>query len=95
MAPGQLAPNFELKAASTESVRLSDLRGQPVVLVFYPADFSPVCSDQLALYQTAAPAFAQYGEPLGVSTDGVYCHQVFSRDRGLQFPLLADWWPHG
>jgi peroxiredoxin len=95
-APGQRAPDFELKTASTESVRLSDLRGQPVVLAFYPADFSPVCSDQLALYQAASPMFAQYGaQVLGLSADGVYSHQAFAQARGLQFPLLSDWWPHG
>jgi peroxiredoxin len=95
-APGQRAPDFELRTASTESVRLSDLRGQPVVLAFYPADFSPVCSDQLALYQAASPAFAQYGaQVLGLSADGVYSHQAFAQARGLQFPLLSDWWPHG
>jgi peroxiredoxin len=95
-APGQRAPDFELKTASTESVRLSDLRGQPVVLAFYPADFSPVCGDQLALYQAASPTFTQYGaQVLGVSADGVYSHQAFAQARGLQFPLLSDWWPHG
>jgi peroxiredoxin (alkyl hydroperoxide reductase subunit C) len=67
-----------------------------VVLAFYPADFSPVCSDQLALYQAASPTFAQYGaQVLGVSADGVYSHQAFAQARGLQFPLLSDWWPHG
>ena len=95
-APGQPAPDFELKTAATRDLRLSSLRGRPVVLAFYPADFSPVCSDQLSLYQTASPAFAQYGAQLvGVSTDGVYCHQAFAQERGIHFPLLADWWPHG
>jgi peroxiredoxin len=93
---GRPAPDFTLLAAPTQSVQLSALRGQPVVLVFYPADFSPVCTDQLSLYQTAAPAFTQYNvQLLALSTDGVWCHQAFAQQRGLKFPLLDDAWPHG
>src|SRR5688572_19589320 len=88
--PGKQAPDFELKAAPTQNVRLSGLQGQPVVLVFYPADFSPVCTDQLSLYQTASPAFTQYHAQLvAISTDGVWCHQAFAQQRELKFPLLA------
>jgi len=94
--PGKQAPDFELMAAPTQSVRLSALRDRPVVIVFYPADFSPVCTDQLSLYQTATPAFAQYGaQVLAISTDGVWCHQAFAQQREVKYPLLADAWPHG
>ena len=93
---GKQAPDFELKASPTTSVGLSPLRGRPVILVFYPADFSPVCSDQLSLYQNAAPVFSQYqAQLLGISTDGVWCHEAFAEQRALEFPLLADTWPHG
>jgi peroxiredoxin len=93
---GKPAPDFSLKATPTQSVKLSDLMGRPVVLAFYPADFSPVCSDQMALYQAATPAFAQYSaQVIGLSTDGPWCHQAFAQRRGIKFPLLADAWPHG
>ncbi|GIH02835.1 thioredoxin peroxidase [Rhizocola hellebori] len=96
VAAGEPAPDVELKASPTQTVRISGLHGRPVVLAFYPADFSPVCTDQLSLYQTAAPAFAKYdAQVLGISTDGVWCHQAFAQQRGLKFPLLADAWPHG
>jgi peroxiredoxin len=94
--PGKQAPDFDLMAAPTQNVRLSALRERPVVLVFYPGDFSPVCTDQLSLYQTAAPAFANYhAQVLAISTDGVWCHQAFAQQRELKYPLLADAWPHG
>lgn len=93
---GKPAVDFSLKATLSQNVKLSDLLGRPVVLAFYPADFSPVCGDQMALYQAAMPAFAQYSaQVIGVSTDGVWCHQAFAEQRGITFPLLADTWPHG
>ena len=75
---------------------LSGLRGRPVVLVFYPEDWSPVCSDQLALYQELQPEFARYDAQLvGISVDGIWCHLAFAQDRHLHFPLLADFEPKG
>ena len=75
---------------------LSGLRGRPVVLVFYPEDWSPVCSDQLALYQELRPEFARYDAQLvGISVDGIWCHLAFAQDRHLHFPLLADFEPKG
>jgi peroxiredoxin len=75
---------------------LSELRGRPVILVFYPADWSPVCGDQVALYNEILPEFREYGaEILGISVDGVWCHAAFARDRHLHFPLLADFEPKG
>lgn len=75
---------------------LSQYRGRPTVLAFYPADWSPVCSDQMALYQAVMPEFERYDAAvLGVSVDGVWCHKAFAEDRGIQFPLLSDFEPKG
>ena len=94
--PGQSAVDFALPAGPDRSVRLSDLRGGPVVLAFYPADWSPVCSDQMALYAMVRPEFDRYGAALlGISTDGVWCHRAFAEQHGINFPLLADFEPKG
>jgi peroxiredoxin len=67
-----------------------------VVLVFYPADWSPVCGDQVTLYQAAMPEFRRYdAQLLGISVDQVWCHKAFAKDRGLEYPLLADFEPKG
>ena len=96
LAAGTDAPNFTLKAAPDRSITLADLRGKPVVLAFYPADWSPVCGDQMALYNQVLPEFTRLGaELLGISVDGVWCHRAFSEDRHLHFPLLADFEPKG
>src|SRR5215813_12869576 len=93
---GTPAPNFTLHSTPDQLVCLSDLRGKPVVLVFYPADWSPVCSDQLALYNELHSEFAEYdAEILGISVDGVWCHIAFSKDRKYHMPLLADFEPKG
>jgi peroxiredoxin len=64
------------------------------VLAFYPADWSPVCGDQMALYNEALPEFEQYGATiLGISVDGAWCHDAFAKARNLHFPLLADFEP--
>jgi peroxiredoxin len=77
-------------------VALHDFRGQPVVLVFYPADWSPVCTDQLTLYNQVMPEFGRFNAKiLGISVDGVWCHLAFAKDRKLTFPLLADFEPKG
>jgi peroxiredoxin len=96
LSAGTPAPDFALHAAPDQVVRLSDLRGRPVILVFYPADFSPVCGDQVALYNEILPEFREYGaEVVGISVDGVWCHGAFARDRNLHFTLLADFEPKG
>jgi peroxiredoxin len=96
LEPGALAPDFELPSTPSQVVRLSELRGRPVVLVFYPEDWSPVCSDQLALYQELLPEFRKYdAELIGVSVDSVWSHLAFAKDRNLRFPLLADFEPKG
>jgi peroxiredoxin len=90
------APDFSLPAGPDSMVHLADLRGRPVVLVFYPADWSPVCSDQLALYQAIVHEFDAYDAALiAISVDGVWCHRAFAGERGLTFPLLADFEPKG
>jgi peroxiredoxin len=93
---GAAAPDFTLKSTPDQTVTLSDFRGRPVVLAFYPADWSPVCGDQMALYNEMLSEFQNLGaELLGISVDGSWCHAAFSRDRKLHFPLLADFEPKG
>lgn len=93
---GTPAPEFTLMSGTDKSVRLSDCRGQPVILFFYPADWSPVCGEQAVLYNEILPLFREYGaQLLGISVDGVWCHRAFHRDRNLQFPLLSDFEPKG
>jgi len=93
---GTSAPDFSLHSTPDQSVKLSEFRGQPVVLAFYPADWSPVCGDQMALYNEMLSEFQNFGaELLGISVDGSWCHAAFSRDRKLHFPLLADFEPKG
>jgi len=93
---GTRAPDFTLKSTPDQTVSLNEFRGQPVVLAFYPADWSPVCGDQMSLYNEILPEFQELGaEILGISVDGVWCHTAFSRERKLHFPLLADFEPKG
>jgi peroxiredoxin len=93
---GTPAPDFALKSTPDQTVRLSELRGRPVVLVFYPADWSPVCGDQVGLYNEMLSEFQVMGaQILGISVDGVWSHSAFARDRKLHFPLLADFEPKG
>jgi len=93
-AVGQAAPEFTLPSAPSRNLSLSELRGHPVVLVFYPADWSPVCGDQVALYNEMLPVFGG-ARIVGISVDGVWSHAAFARDRKLGFPLLADFEPKG
>jgi peroxiredoxin len=96
LAPGTPAPEFTLRSTPDQWLTLSEFRGQPVILAFYPADWSPVCGDQMALYNEVLPEFQKLGAELfGISVDGAWCHAAFSRDRKLHFPLLADFEPKG
>jgi peroxiredoxin len=96
LAPGTMAPDFTLNVTPDQKLSLSELRGKPVILAFYPADFSPVCGDQMALYNEILSEFQKYGaELLGISVDGVWCHEEFSKNRHLHFPLMADFEPKG
>ncbi len=93
---GSKAPNFTLKTTPDQSVSLRDFLGRPVVLAFYPADWSPVCSDEMALYAQVMPEFKKFNaEVLGISVDGVWTHLAFAKDRKLNFPLLSDFEPKG
>lgn len=96
LTPGTVAPGFSLPVTPDQKLSLGELRGKPIILAFYPADWSPVCGDQMALYNEILPEFQKHGaELLGISVDGVWCHQAFAQDRHLRFPLLADFEPKG
>jgi peroxiredoxin len=91
---GTPAPDFELKSTPDQAVRLSDSRGRPVILAFYPADWSPICTDQMALYNEILPEFEEFHAVLfGISVDHAWCHLAFAQSRNLHFPLLADFHP--
>jgi len=93
---GATAPDFKLPVTPDQKLSLGELKGQPVILAFYPADWSPVCGDQMALYNEILPEFHKHGARLlGISVDGVWCHAAFAKDRHLGFPLLADFQPKG
>ena len=94
--PGTPAPDFTLPNHRGEQISLSDFRGRKVVLAFYPNDFSPVCSDQLSVYQEVLPQINEAGaELIGISTDGSWCHNAFRKHLGLEMTLLADFHPKG
>jgi len=96
LPPGVAAPAFTLPVTSDQTLSLRDLRGRPAILAFYPADWSPACGDQMALYNETLPEFEKFGAQLvGISVDGVWCHQAFAEARHLHFPLLADFEPKG
>jgi len=96
LAPGTSAPEFSLHVTPDQRLSLKELRGRPVVLAFYPADWSPVCGDEMALFNEILPEFHKFGaELLGISVDGAWCHEAFAKDRRLHFPLLADFEPKG
>ena len=96
LSAGTPAPDFTLHVTPDQMLSLKELRGRPVILAFYPADWSPVCGDQMALYNEILPEFHRFNaELMGISVDGVWCHAAFSRDRKLHFPLLADFEPKG
>jgi peroxiredoxin len=93
---GTKAPNFTLKTTPDQTVSLRDFLGRPIVLAFYPADWSPVCSDEMGLYSQVMPEFKKFDATvLGISVDGVWSHLAFSKDRKLNYPLLADFQPKG
>ena len=96
LAKGTRAPGFTLQVTPDQTLSLDELAGRRVILAFYPADWSPVCGDQMSLYNHVLPEFRHYGaELLGISVDGAWCHQAFARDRKLHFALLADFEPKG
>ncbi len=93
---GKPAPEFSLLVTPDQKLALSELRGRPVILAFYPADWSPVCGDELMVFNEILPEFRKYqAELLGISVDGVWCHEAYAQARKLHFPLLADFEPKG
>jgi peroxiredoxin len=93
---GRPAPDFTLRDQDGNRVSLADFRGSTVVLVFYPADFSPVCTDQLSVYQEVLGELEARGTQLvGISVDGAFCHKAFQGHLNLTIPLLADFHPKG
>jgi len=93
---GTKAPDFTLLDPDGKQVSLADFRGRTVVLVFYPSDFSPVCTDQLSVYQEVLGELESRGvQMLGISVDGAFCHRAFREHLNLTIPLLADFHPKG
>src|SRR5258705_8223278 len=96
LSAGTPAPDFALHTTPDQLVSLADFRGRPVILAFYPADWSPVCGDQMALYNELLDEFGQFdAQLLGISVDGAWCHIAFTHERKLRFPLLSDFEPKG
>lgn len=96
LSAGTQAPNFTLPSTPDQRVSLEEFRGNPVVLVFYPADWSPVCGDQMALYNELHSEFHQFhAEVVGISVDGAWCHAAFREARKLHLTLLSDFEPKG
>src|SRR3954466_12575909 len=96
LQPGTLAPDFILHVTPDQKLSLSELRGRPVILAFYPADWSPVCGDQLALYNEVLSEFHKHhAELLGISVARAWCPGAYSWQRNPRFPRLADFEPKG
>jgi peroxiredoxin (alkyl hydroperoxide reductase subunit C) len=96
IAAGEPAPDFTLRNQDGENVSLTDFRGKKVLLVFYPFDFSSVCTDQLSVYQKVKPEIEAKGvEMLGISVDHPYAHKAFQEKLGIDTTLLADFEPKG
>ncbi len=96
LAVGAKAPNFSLKDTPDQKVSLLDFVGQTVILAFYPADFSPVCGNEMTLFNEVLPEFQKYNAQfLGISVDNIWSHLAFAKDRNLRFPLLSDFHPKG
>src|SRR3982751_3726256 len=93
---GTKAPDFELRSTPDQNLSLAEFGGEPLILAFYPEDWSPVCSDQMGLYQAVLPEFQRFdAELIGISVDGIWSHLAFAKDRNLHFALLADFEPKG
>src|SRR3989475_868315 len=96
LEPGRKAPKFSLKSTPDQKVALDELRGNPLIIAFYPADWSPVCTDQLSLYAMVMPEFKKFNaELIAISVDNIWSHLAFAKDRKLNFPVLADFEPKG
>ena len=93
---GEKAPDFDLHVTPDQKLMLSDLKDKNVVLIFYPADWSPVCGDEIAIFNQAKPIFDRYNAQLvAISVDGAWCHNAYAKANNIHFPLLADFEPKG
>lgn len=96
LTPKTIAPDFTLRVTADQTLSLKELQGKNVIIAFYPADWSPVCGDQMSLLNEILPEFRKHNaELLGISVDGVWCHDAFAANRKLHFPLLSDFEPKG
>lgn len=96
LANGTKAPNFKLNSTPDQQVSLSELLGKKVILVFYPADWSPVCGDELSIFNTSLKLFEKHNtQVLGISVDSIWSHTAFTENRHFHFPLLSDFEPKG
>lgn len=96
LSPGTKAPDFRLHVTPDQTLSLSEFRGRRIIIAFYPADWSPVCGDQVTLYNQIRPEFQKHGaEVLGISVDGAWCHQAYAKHQNIHFPLLSDFEPKG
>jgi len=96
LGPGMRAPDFTLRTTPDQTVSLGEFRNRPLILAFYPADFSPVCGDEMALFNEIMPEFNRFNaQLLGISVDSTWSHLAFSKARNLGFPLLSDFNPKG
>ena len=96
LQPGTIAPDFELNSTPDQTLKLSELKGKKVIIAFYPADWSPVCGDQMTLYNETLSFFSRHkAQLLGISVDSKWCHMAFIHYHKFHFPLLADFEPKG
>jgi peroxiredoxin len=96
IAVGQAAPEFTLKDQSQKDVKLSDYKGKNVVIVFYPLDWSPICTNEHACFVNDMKQFEKLNaQVLGLSVDSVWSHKAFADKMGISYPLLADFHPRG
>lgn len=94
--PGVAAPDFTLHVTPDQKISLSDFQGKPLIIIFYPADWSPVCSDEMTIFNELLPEFRKHqAELVGISVDGYWCHTAFAKHNHFHFPLLADFEPKG
>ncbi|WP_444948447.1 peroxiredoxin [Micromonospora ureilytica] len=94
---GAVAPDFVLKDQNNQEVRLSDFRGRrTVLLVFYPLAFTGTCQGELSEVRDNLGEYANDDvQVLTISVDSAYGHKIWADREGYQFPMLADFWPHG
>src|SRR3954452_24193708 len=96
LTAGAMAPEFSLHSTPDQAVSLSEARGRPIILIFYPADWSPVCGSELALFNELLPEFQKHNAAVtGISVDGAWCHIAYARESKLRLPLLSDFEPQG